>query len=539
MSTYLKYYALERSPFEGQAQSKVVLGTKALRDALATVQAGLAEGASRICVNGGRGMGKTSLASALPKLLSDEMRVALILHPGTEWDAHRSSLAKQWGLTAGRLSRAALLEAANSHRLVLVLDQAETVSEAFLDHLDVLLSYRTPDDRPIVQSVLFANLALVRSAQGPPSEASPLLWWLDRIQTLQLEFAPLPRDGVDTYIQKHLKRAGWRGDRLFSRDACHAIHEYSGGIPGEVGRSAEKLLVEAAARDCEEIEAALVHEVLEVDEAESADASHDEFEELVSEEEFVGADQSDEAMPLAGSPVSGEPLQRALEHFASATRDESEGSEEKSARRTRGERLDRADESTAASDSLFCDDIRSNAGRSDADHPIARDATRDGGALADFQAYLSAPPSEEELRSLREARFLTTMRLAAAIALTIGLGVLVSTWFDRPPPQTAADPARAGLVPQTVIDDLSSAPSRNEALAESRTPAPSSSPHAADAISRRAVLAQLKGPVLDPEVERTAQEIRADTAELPEGNGHSSRSEDVGGVVPAAPAAHP
>lgn len=65
MSAYLTFLELEQSPFEGKAQSQVVLGTRALRDAFGTIRSGLEEGASRICVSGGAGLGKTSLARAV------------------------------------------------------------------------------------------------------------------------------------------------------------------------------------------------------------------------------------------------------------------------------------------------------------------------------------------------------------------------------------------------------------------------------------------------------------------------------------------
>ena len=64
MSAYLTFFELEQSPFEGKAQSQVVLGTRALRDAFGTIRSGLEEGASRICVSGGAGLVKTSLARA-------------------------------------------------------------------------------------------------------------------------------------------------------------------------------------------------------------------------------------------------------------------------------------------------------------------------------------------------------------------------------------------------------------------------------------------------------------------------------------------
>ena len=264
MAAYLKFYALERPPFGEASGSGLVLGTKALREAFETIRSGLDEGASRICVGGGAGLGKTSLARALPKLLGEQTRVALVLDPSVPWDSLRDPIARQWGLAKTGLARSRLLEASRKRRLVLVIDQAETASEAFLDHLDVLLCYRSEDERSLVQSVLLANLE-TRDRQQP----APLIWWLDRIHTLQLEFAPLPREGVAPYIERHLKRAGWQGGALFTRAAAHAIHEITGGIPGEVGKLCERLLAEAAPCDLLEIDADFVHAACEVDEGPS------------------------------------------------------------------------------------------------------------------------------------------------------------------------------------------------------------------------------------------------------------------------------
>jgi type II secretory pathway predicted ATPase ExeA len=258
MAAYLKFYALERPPFGEGSGSGLVLGTKALREAFETIRSSLDEGASRICVSGGAGLGKTSLARALPRLLGEQARVALVLDPSVPWDSLRDPIARQWGLARTGLARSRLLAASRKRRLVLVVDQAETASEEFLDHLDVLLCYRSEDERSLVQSVLLANLE-TRDRREP----APLIWWLDRIHTLQLEFAPLPRDGVGPYIEKHLKRAGWQGGALFTRGAAQAIHEITGGIPGEVGRLCERLLAEAAPCDLLEIDADFVHAACE------------------------------------------------------------------------------------------------------------------------------------------------------------------------------------------------------------------------------------------------------------------------------------
>jgi len=290
MSAYLKFFELEQSPFEGKAQAQVVLGTRALRDAFALIRAGLDEGDARICVSGGPGLGKTSLARALPKLLGDSARVAVVLDPSVCWESLRGSISKQWGLATGGLARAGLIEAARDRRLVLVIDQAERATEEFLAHLDIVLCYRSENDEPVVQSILFARLS-----GNDAQELAPIVWWLDRIQTLQLEFPPLPRNGIESYIHKHLKRAGWRGERLFTKEAALAIHGYTGGIPGGVSRLCERLLAEAAARDHHDIDATFVHSLCDQDRPDGESKLEDEFEEIVLAEEFESdEDEKDE-----------------------------------------------------------------------------------------------------------------------------------------------------------------------------------------------------------------------------------------------------
>jgi type II secretory pathway predicted ATPase ExeA len=364
MLAYLKFFELERSPFEGKAQAQVVIGTRALRDAFALIRAGLDEGDARICVSGGPGLGKTSLARALPKLLGDAARVAVVLDPGVSWESLRGSIAKQWGLATAGLARAALIEAARDRRLVLVIDQAECASEEFLDHLDVVLSYRSENDEPVVQSIL-----LVRLSASERQDPAPIVWWLDRIQTLQLELAPLPREGIESYIHKHLERAGWRGERLFTEGAALAIHRYTAGVPGKVSRLCERLLAEAAARDHHHIDDASVHALCDEGEPAGESGLEDEFEEIVLGEEFDDAGETRD---------SESPKIEAVQHEPS---DEVEA-------------WDQTDESQ-----VFQDD------------------------------YLSAPASPEELRAILGSVLGRHGRAFAAAAIAAVIGGLAFAWL--------------------------------------------------------------------------------------------------------------
>jgi type II secretory pathway predicted ATPase ExeA len=483
MSAYLKFFELEQSPFEGKAQAQVVLGTKALREAFALIRSGLDEGDARICVSGGAGLGKTSLARALPKLLGDSARVAVVLDPDVSWETQRGSIAKQWGLTAGGLARATLIEAARDRRLVLVIDQAERASEEFLDHLDIILSYRSENDEPVVQSILLARLS-GRDQRDP----APILWWLDRIQTLQLEFAPLPRDGIESYIHKHLKRAGWRGERLFTEGAALAIHGYTGGIPGEVSKLCERLLAEAAARDRHDIDDAFVHSLCDEHEAgdpfENESELEDEFEDLVLGEEFDDADQAEEAdatvdtespvielKEVVSEPERTPTLAETLEHFEPDAADaEDEVDEDETDNAEEAAHEDETDNAAEAADEAIEDPWEKPL-----DEAEVWERAEESLALRDGD--LSAPASPEELRAILGSVLGRHARAFAAAAIAAVIGGLAFAWLSGD-----AGPSEAIAAGSTEL----AGPERAES-----TQAGSS----AHAEAPPAVLARLRGPV--------------------------------------------
>lgn len=410
MSSYLKFFSFEGSPFEGEAASKVVLGTRAVRDALAMIEEGLQEHTARICVSGEAGLGKTSLARALPKLLGQNRRVAVITDIEGGWDLVRTRAEKKWQLSGAGLSRSALVQAARSKQLVLVLDEAEKASEDLLDHLDVLLSYRDENENPLVQCVLFARLSGSAAASPPP-----LLWWLDRLQTHQLVFQPLRPEGVASYIEKHLSRAGWTGSVLFQADAAEAIHSHTGGVPGQVGLVCQELLEAAAAAHRPTIDADFVHQQL--DERLAGDVvCESEFEDLISEEEFDGAhpEKSAESEEVAAL------LDETLARFAAA---------EPSSAPSRTD----AAQVLAPPHTLAPEEP----------NPLGQPFGDNAVSGPDLEAYLSSPATEAELHALSGGGWKRMAAMAAGILLVLAIGAGAWSWLRSPETPDTASPTTA------------------------------------------------------------------------------------------------
>jgi MSHA biogenesis protein MshM len=280
MAAYLRFYQFDASPFESSNQKRaMVLGTHSLRGAFKQVKNGLIEDSPRICLSGSGGIGKTSFCRALPRLLGDSAKVALVLNPRRSWREIRDTIAKQFELVGGAISRRALLEAGDeTKQLVLVIDEAEYLSHESLDHLDILLQYKAHDGRQLLHCVMLANLDSAASGTE-----IPLFWWLDKLTTLQLQFSPIPLEGLRHYVEKHLAKAGWAGGELFTKDALEAIHLNAGGLPRAINELCEKILMKAGERGLASISAEFIEELC-------SDTSQTEIERPVLANPEVSAD---------------------------------------------------------------------------------------------------------------------------------------------------------------------------------------------------------------------------------------------------------
>jgi type II secretory pathway predicted ATPase ExeA len=255
MTGYLDFYGLKKAPFEVRFGRGLVLATAPLRKVLERLEAELQTVTQVVAVTGPSGIGRSSLARALPKSFRDWARVARIADPTLPWSELRGRIAVQLGLEDGRLSCSGLKAArAASGRLVLAVDGAEELAPETLDHLGVLLDHRAESGDPVLQCVM-----LVRSDVDEP-ETAPVLGWLDSRSAPRVEFASLTPGLTRSYIEKRLRHAGRESRELFSRAAAAVVHRLSGGIPCAVNQVCDAALAEALRRAVEQVDADLVCE---------------------------------------------------------------------------------------------------------------------------------------------------------------------------------------------------------------------------------------------------------------------------------------
>jgi general secretion pathway protein A len=130
-----------------------------------------------------------------------------------------------------------LLERAHADDcVVLILDEAQDLSDELLEEVRLLSNLET-EDRKLLQIVLVGQPELRRKLD------SPRLRQLRQRITVRYHLGPIGRAETEDYILHRLTVAGSRGRPTFSPAALWAIHHYSRGVPRLINAVCDKALL--------------------------------------------------------------------------------------------------------------------------------------------------------------------------------------------------------------------------------------------------------------------------------------------------------
>lgn len=251
-----EFYGLERAPFTFEPGRGPVLMTESLRNAASFLRTGLAEHAPILTVLGGAGIGKSSLARALPKIVGEEWKIAKVSGHSKSWEDFGPTLAREFHVHPQRITREEL-EAAHERvgKPLIVVDDAQYLSPLLLERICILPQLLTTFGEPVAQVILLADLDSVRI-----EHVRPLLAWVDADARYEME--PVPVGDAHRFIDTCLRRAGWEGQPLVCEAGASAIHRFSLGNPRRIGEASMDVLERAATRGLKLIDAEFVVECL-------------------------------------------------------------------------------------------------------------------------------------------------------------------------------------------------------------------------------------------------------------------------------------
>ncbi len=255
---YEQFYNLSASPFNITPDPRYLFFSRQHREAFEHIMFGIAQRKGFIQITGEVGAGKSTLCRAVLAVLDEsggDYATALILNPVMTGVQLLRSLLGELHLDDRGNDRVRLLQRLNvflleragaNHDVVLILDEAQDMSDDLLEEVRLLSNLET-EDRKLLQIVLVGQPELRKQL-----EADRLRQLRQRI-TVRFHLGPINRSETEDYILHRLKIAGSRGRPTFSPAALRAIHRYSGGVPRLINAVCDKALLAGYVDGCDHL----------------------------------------------------------------------------------------------------------------------------------------------------------------------------------------------------------------------------------------------------------------------------------------------
>jgi general secretion pathway protein A len=232
----LKFYGLEDQPFGVTPDPRFLYFTAGHREALAALYYAIEERRGFSALVAKPGMGKTTLLFRLLESLQDSTRTAFLFQTGQDSREFLDSLVRDLGITAAANDLPSLHEALNemliqemeaNRRVVVVIDEAQNLSEEMLEAVRLLSNFETPAAK-MIHIVLAGQPALADKLAGPA--LTQLRQRVGSVAQLQ----PLSLKETKEYVGHRLRAAGFKGPQLFTSNALESIAKISEGIPRNI-----------------------------------------------------------------------------------------------------------------------------------------------------------------------------------------------------------------------------------------------------------------------------------------------------------------
>ena len=244
---YTAHFGLAELPFTITPDTSFFFPHSSCQDALNTLLVAVRSGEGFIKVIGEVGTGKTLLCRKFLALLEEEAFVsAYIPNPYVEPMTLLLAVADELGVAyeAGvnqhqllkQLTRFLIDSNAAGKQVVLCLDEAQAMPTETLEALRLLSNLETERSK-LLQVVLFGQPELNTRLEDPAIRQ------LNQRIGFSCTLGTLNQNDVEYYLAHRLGKAGYRGARLFSRDAVRHLHRASRGIPRVINILAHKAMM--------------------------------------------------------------------------------------------------------------------------------------------------------------------------------------------------------------------------------------------------------------------------------------------------------
>lgn len=264
---YQQFYNLDVLPFENKPDPRFFYASEQHREALAAIEYTIRMRKGFVLVTGAIGSGKTTVGHTVQHRCASRARIIHLLHGHTDGTGITAQVLRMLGIdfdereSHGRLLER-LRESLHDHLrrnepVVVVVDEAQTLSDEAIEHLRLLSNFDTATDK-VVQVVLIGQPELRERIRTDRHAA------LRQRIAMAKQLRPLDEADTAGYIQHRLRAAAsdvHNPGVRFTDDAIAEIYAVTGGVPRLINIVCDNCLLLGMVREVREIEPAMVYRV--------------------------------------------------------------------------------------------------------------------------------------------------------------------------------------------------------------------------------------------------------------------------------------
>ncbi len=257
---YTAFYGLREKPFALVPDPRYLFLAVSHREALAHLLYGIDQSEGFIAVTGEVGTGKTTICRTLLERLGAETEVAFLFNPSRSGIELLQDISAEFGLKAAGLSRSELGAQLNrfllqkkqeKRRVLLIIDEAQNLSESTLEQVRLLSNLETSSQK-LIQILLLGQPELDRTLD------SPELRQLRQRISVRWSLHPLTAKETRAYVRHRLRVAAGAERDLFADGALREIHRRARGVPRLINVLCERVLLAGYVARAPRISAAIV-----------------------------------------------------------------------------------------------------------------------------------------------------------------------------------------------------------------------------------------------------------------------------------------
>ena len=258
------FYQMLEEPFGVSPDPRFLFVGASHREALASLFYGIETNRGVMVLVAPPGSGKTTLIHQLIGKIKPSARTVFLFQTQCTSAEMMQYLLNDLGVDVQGMERVAMhnhlyriltQERRAGRRFVLIVDEAQNLEPGVLETIRLLSNFETSRQK-LLQILLVGQPQLARKLAGPGLDQ------LSQRISICARLRPFTSGEIPRYIAHRLKVAGYSGNELFTTEAINIIEDRSKGIARNINRLCFSALSLGYAMGRDQIDAAIVNEVV-------------------------------------------------------------------------------------------------------------------------------------------------------------------------------------------------------------------------------------------------------------------------------------